>query len=237
MLGGDDLLVVCRADVAFRFAATLCQTLAHIQRDRREAFELTLGVGVVFARATIPIHRLHEVVERLASSAKRRYRGFAAGDGRSVVDWAVYTTAWVDDPEEARRRDWLRGSGQDKRVLSQRPVDVVGDGLDSLQALLRGAAGLEGAPRSQLRYLVDQLPRGRALSDLAFTELSKEARDALDRAGIGDTLWNRRDADGPLLTAVLDLVEIYEIGRLGRAGTVAAEPEIVENKEFPHVQA
>lgn len=238
MLGGDDLLVVCRADAALQFVVTLCQALADIQQDRRAAFELTLGVGVVFARPTVPIHRLHEVAEQLAASTKRRYRGFTDADGRSVVDWAVYSTAWVDDPEEVRRRDWMRGSGQDERVLSQRPVDVLGDVLSSLQGLLRGAAAIEGAPRSQLRYLVDQLPRGRALSDLAFTELSKEARKGLGDAGIRETLWNRPDPGGPLLTAVLDLVEVYEIGRLGRAGTVADEPAIIEDEqEAPHVQA
>ena len=238
MLGGDDVLVVCRAAAALRFVATLCQTLANIQRNRSEAFELTLGVGVVLARPTIPIHRLHEVAERLAASAKRRYRGFAGADGRSVVDWAVYTTAWADDPEEVRRRDWVRGSGRDRRVLSQRPVDVLGDGLSSLEGLLRGAKALEGAPRSQLRYLVDQLARGHTLSELVFAELSQDARKALHCAGVGDRVWDMPDRDGPLLTAVLDLVEICEIGRLGRTGTVADEPRmVVDEEEVPHVQA
>jgi hypothetical protein len=33
---------------------------------------------------------------------------------------------------------------------------------------------------------------------------------------------------GPYLTSVLDLVEVAEISRLGRAGTVSAEDEVVE---------
>lgn len=239
MLGGDDVLVVSRAEAALPFVVSLCQTLANIQQEQPGEFDLTLGVGVVLARPTIPIQRLHDVVERLAASAKRRYRGFTGTDRRSVVDWAVYTTTWADDPEEVRRRDWVRGCGQDKRVLSQRPVDVLGHGLSSLGGLLDAAAALEGAPRSQLRYLVDQLARGRTLSELAFKELSKEARDAFQHAGIGDTIWDRSDPDGPLLTAILDLVEIYEIRRLGRADTAAAadERDILEEEESPHAQA
>lgn len=217
MLGGDDLLLVCRAEIALPFVVTLCKELAALQREGTNSFELTLGVGVVVAKHTIPIYRLHEVAERLASSAKRRYRGLKdAGErGRSVVDWAVYTTAWVDDPEDVRRRDWLRGKGQDLRVLSQRPVDVLGDDLRSLEGLLEGAKKLQAAPRSQLRYLVDQLARGRALAELAFAELSKEARAALDEAGV-KAPWRRTSDNRAWLTELLDLVEIAEIGRLGR---------------------
>lgn len=217
MLGGDDLLLVCRARVALPFIVKLCEELDALQTDI-DGFKLTLGVGVVIAKHTIPIHRLHEVAEQLASSAKRRFRGFkdAGAKGRSVVDWAVYSTAWVDDPEEIRRRAWLRGKGDGARVLSQRPVDVLGEGLSTLQGLVLATPKLANAPRSQLRYLVDQLPRGRSLSELAFAELSKEARGALENSGV-KTPWRRTSNDGPWLTELLDLVEIAEISRLGRS--------------------
>jgi len=223
MLGGDDLLLVSRARVALPFVVKLCEELDAIQ-TATSGFKLTLGVGVVIAKHTIPIHRLHEVAEQLARSAKRRFRGFTGGEEeRSVVDWAVFSTAWVDDPEEVRRRDWLRGSGNNLHVLSQRPVDVLGHGLRTLQGLVDGAKKLEKAPRSQRRYLVDQLPRGRALSERAFAELSKEAREALDNAGMKE-LWRRSANNEPWLTALLDLVEVAEIARLGRS-TARAEDE------------
>jgi hypothetical protein len=215
MLGGDDLLVVCRADAALLFVTTLCRVLAEFQREERSGFELTLGVGIVFARPTIPIHRFHDVAQRLAASAKRRFRGFSKEAQRSVVDWAVYTASWLDDPEDVRRRDWIRGASADLRVLSRRPVDVLGDGLDSLQGLLSAAEKIKRAPRSQLRYLVDQLPRGQALSELAFAELSREARDAFRNGGV-EEVWTG-SSGSPLLTSVLDLVEISEIRRLGQA--------------------
>jgi len=213
MLGGDDLLLVCRARVALAFVVKLCEELGALQTNTN-GFKLTLGVGVVIAKHTIPIHRLHEVAEQLASSAKRRFRGLKDGEAkRSVVDWAVYSSAWVHDPEEVRRRDWLRGSGNELRVLSQRPVDVLGQGLDSLQGLVRGAQQIARAPRSPLRYLVDQLPRGRALSELAFAELPHEAKGPLAEAGVTEP-WRR--AGTASITALLDLVEIAEIARLGR---------------------
>lgn len=215
MLGGDDLLLVTRAEIALPFVVSLCAELEALQKDTDATdFKLTLGVGVVIAKHTIPIHRLHEVAEQLASSAKRRYRGLDADKKCSVVDWAVVTTAWVDDPEEVRRRDWLRGSAKDLRVLSQRPVDVLGEErIDSLQGLVRGAKQLERAPRSQLRYLVDQLQRGRALSELAFAELPPKVKGLLAEAGVTEP-WRR--VGNASMTALLDLVEVLEISRLGR---------------------
>lgn len=213
MLGGDDLLLVTRAELALPFVVSLCAELERIQNDATD-FRLTLGVGVVIAKHTIPIHRLHEVAEQLASSAKRRYRGLDADKKCSVVDWAVFTTSWVDDPEHVRRRDWLRGSNENLRVLSQRPLDVLGeDRIDSLQGLVRRAQKLERAPRSQLRYLVDQLPRGRALSELAFAELPPDVKSLLAEAGVKEP-W--RSAGNVSLTNLLDLVEVLEISRLGR---------------------
>jgi hypothetical protein len=227
MLGGDDLLLVTRAEIALPFIVTLCKELDSLQKDST-GFKLTLGIGVVIAKHTIPIHRLHEVAEQLASSAKRRFRGFKHEETkRSVVDWAVYSTAWVDDPDEVRRRDWLRGNGNELRVLSQRPVDVLGQGLDSLQGLVKGAEKIKCAPRSQLRYLVDQLPRGRVLSDLAFAELPQEAKKPLADAGVTE-LW--RPVGNISITSLLDLVEIAEISRLGR-NTERAEPK----REIAHV--
>lgn len=136
MVGGDDVLMVTRADMALDFVTKLCSELEKLQSTRGDLFHLTLGIGVVIAPHTVPFHRLHQVAETLASSAKLEYRALQGDAKMSFVDWAVYTTAWTDDPTEIRRRDWIRTNGQEKRILSQRPLKVLGEKLDSLQALL-----------------------------------------------------------------------------------------------------
>jgi len=237
MLGGDDVLVVCKAGVAFPFVVTLCDELARLQEGDGGDFNLTLGVGVVIARPTIPIHRLHEVAQNLTASAKRRFRGFTSGESRSVVDWAVYTASVLDDIEEMRRRDWLRKSGKTIRILSQRPVDVLGEGLGNLEGLLHAAGELEGAPRSQLRYLVEQLPKGKTLSELAFAKLSLDTQRALESAGV-EHVWT--DVEGSLMTPLLDLIELYEINRLGRTATSPAGAGMIgegEEEAIANVQA
>ncbi|HMU41516.1 MAG TPA: hypothetical protein PKE31_21085 [Pseudomonadota bacterium] len=216
MLGGDDVLVVCRGSLAFRFVCDLCEQL-HALQDQTDAqnFRLTLGVGVVFSRATVPFHRLHAVAEKLASSAKRLYRGMDPGQTASVVDWATYTTAWADDPTEVRARDWICVSKSDRRVLSHRPLRVLGPDLKSLQGLVKGAEKLKNASRSQLHHLVDTLRTGKAFAELAFGELSQETKDLLAMKEVGvKEVWNQQGG-GTCLTSLLDLVEVLEIPRLG----------------------
>jgi hypothetical protein len=233
MLGGDDLLLVCRAESALPFVVALCDALAEIQQGLDSIADLTLGVGVVIARPMVPIHRLHDVAEELAASAKRRFRGQAVDKQCSVVDWAVDSSSRVDDPLTLRRRDWVRGKDASLRVLSRRPMDVLGSGPDTLQGLLAASQKLERAPRSQLRYLVDQLHRGKVLSELAFVDMSGEAKSALRAAGVKQ-IWERDGDTDPWLTSVLDLVEVFEIERLGRAGTVKPGTHDEMREEAPN---
>lgn len=211
MLGGDDLLVACRADTAMRFVVELCDQLDIMQRAR-SGFQLTLGIGIVFSRPKVPVHRLHQVVEELTASAKTQFRALPEGATRSLVDWAVYSTAWVEGPMNARRRDWLRGT-QHLRVLSQRPLPVLGEGLGALQGLLDASEQLRDASRSQLRTLAEQLFLGRQLAELYYRELSGTARKILQSVGLVGVWAEMGDV---VSTPVLDLVEVSEIPRLGR---------------------
>lgn len=241
MLGGDDLLVACRGNVALDFVISLCRHLDAQQRERdakprqgKAPFRLTLGVGVVFAPYTLPFNRLHDAAEALAASAKRH----PEKGQRSVVDWAVCTSAWVDKDVVAARQEWVRGPRDAPRVLSRRPMPVLTDpralGQPSLERLTAAAASLREEPqvaRSQLRDLVDQLGRGEALAALAWQELAPPTRAALE--GLNFALWDeapgaKSTASGArpapskppsqvpsTLTSLLDLVEVFEIPTLG----------------------
>jgi hypothetical protein len=244
MIGGDDMLVVARAEVAHRFVVRMCRHIKDLQAEDRRPFELTLGIGVVVARPSIPIHRLHEVAERLASSAKRRYCATESAGPRSVIDWAVYTSSWVDDPEELRRRDWIvrsrpgharddRGRSAETRVLSRRPLDVLGKGLDSLEGLLAAGSKVKDLPRAPLHYMMQQLVRGRHLSETALLACPPNVLDKLRDAGIeSETLWSPPPIS---TTSLLDLIEVVEIARMGRESSegVDRESSISENGEEP----
>lgn len=232
MLGGDDLLVACRADLAMPFVQALCEALEREQKDRAD-FRLTLGIGVAIASYSMPFHQLHAVAEACASSAKRKTRK------DSAIDWAVYTASWAEkDLAEVRRRDWVFDNG--KRILSQRPMCVLASTKEpSLEELLRQTRELTSAsrtsgptvhtsdqdsrqtkelasaPRTQLHYLKEQLSAGEHLAALAFEELSAEAKAGFTRAGIQE-VWRPLAGTDAKTTCLLDLIELDELRRLGK---------------------
>ena len=232
MLGGDDLLLVCRARDAMPIVIDLARRLEELQENAD--LPLTLAFGVAVARASLPFHRLHALAEDLASSAKRLYRGRNSGDSpwkRSVIDWLTTTATWQDDVGESRREGAIVvGPSGERLVLSRRPLPVLGP-KDTLEAYHRRARSLQeavasrGAARSQLRHLQSSLRRGRSLASLAASELPSDTRMALAEALSADTQpgsvpffspWSPVDGSKDLTTSVGDIIELFEIDGLGR---------------------
>lgn len=234
MLGGDDLLLLCRARFALRFLVAYAQGLQNFGLADTEGDEpcpLSIGAGVVIARPSVPFHRLHALAEDLAGSAKRLDRATGTqGPGVSVVDWMVFSESWADEIAAVRRREaqvcyrladgneeWLALTGRPYRIL--RPQEGQ---ADSLEALLTDAAHLSGAARSQLRQIALDLYQGRRWAELRWQELPADTRQAFLRAGL-DKPWRplsqRHDGDRTIsgyMTRLADLVELNEFAYLGR---------------------
>jgi len=226
MLGGDDLLMVCPAADALAFLQHYACALKNYPLPGGNP--LGIGAGVVIANPSVPFYRLHAITEALAASAKRLCRALDQPE-TSFADWMVYTQSWTDDPIEVRQR-YLRNryrlsdAGPEQLLaLSGKPYPILGSGLDTLQGLLEASRVLKDeAARSQLRDLVEWLPRGRHQATLRWRELPTETRELLKRAGL-EQLWQPVDGKG-WKTPLADLVEIYEISRLGRGKERAAAP-------------
>ena len=243
MLGGDDLLLVCRASYALPFMVKYAKHLASEDLSLPDGKHLTIGAGVVIASHNFPFHHLHKLAEQLATSAKRH----SCYPDASVIDWMVCTYSWSEDPIAVRRRDEIVSyevSGKKEVLtLSSRPYRVLQDmssteKLDSLQALI-GAADRIGhsedpegqaaersrlryldpeerkAARSQLRYLVDELSRGKRWAELCFEEMPELTRGTLKDIGI-KMPWISVDGEAlSYRTPLADLVEVCEIPHLG----------------------
>lgn len=236
MLGGDDLLLMCRADRALAFARNYAAELKnHPLADGRP---LAVAIGVAIAQKTYPLHRLHELAEALASSAKRLYRALEGPDRASVIDWQVVTQSWFEGVAEARGQSecvvYRVGDRTETLLLSARPYRVLGD--DGLEGLLDAVGGLDGSPkgqaerqgqaeardkdeekaaRSPLRGLRGACERGRLWGEMVFARLPKGIQQRL--VGPGGGLWQAlgKEAESTFITRALDVIGIWEIARLG----------------------
>jgi hypothetical protein len=242
MLGGDDLLLVCRAKPAMRFVVRYARALRDSSHElyarAGHSLELTVGAGIVIAPPTMPFHHLHHVAETLAGSAKRLYRCLKSGAGReaSVADWLIATGSWSGNPIELRRNTeivrYKSADGVETLALTRRPLqilkaedeNVVETAYHSLEGLIEAADRLGEAvkngkvARSQLRWLDEEVRRGRRWGETALEQMPEEARKVLESALQlkPSSLWT--DAgERRWATSLPDLVEIFEIARLATA--------------------
>jgi len=235
MLGGDDLLLACRADFALPFAECYAKELErHKLVDGRP---LHVAIGVAIAQESYPLHRLYELAENLASSAKRLYRALKEEDRKSVIDWQVVTTSWFEGVAEARRQAELveyvtgssteNGSSTEKLVLTNRPVTAGNE--SQLSMILKNARDLDepklDAARSPLRALRAACERGRLSGEMAFARLPEEVRKLVgvpvdsgnaeaDNKKPSYTLWKNEGSFH--LTSALDIIGVREISLLGK---------------------
>lgn len=221
MLGGDDLLLVCRASFALPFLVKYAEELQNYALY--DGQPLTIGAGVAIARPTVPFYRLHQIAEDLASSAKRLYRGLAKEEKTSVADWAVFSSSWSNDSIDVRIHESLVAVDGWTLVLSGRPLPILGDGLDCMTGLVSRAKKLNDcvkkgtAARSQLRALAEELAKGWFSGKAAFFGMAPETMKALKDVGIEEPWQEHSDEEKWALSRIPDLVEVFEIGRLGRS--------------------
>jgi len=249
MLGGDDVLIVCRADKALPFVCSVAHELTAFELPDGEP--LTLGAGIAIAKPNLPFHRLHQLAEQLASSAKRI--GIDPdGKRRSVVDWLVTTSSWVDSVEAHRGR-WERvkytiDQEEVSLVLTGKPYPVLTQNDEpSLEALLKSAQEVrtkfycEGESgngvRSQLKNFLNELHKGKIFAELAWAGLPHRLREFLDdripanfqKPGVeGKGLWMSVKANGGnYRTWLPDLIEAIELQQIGsqRASEADELPE------------
>lgn len=230
MLGGDDLLLVCRADTALDFAVRYAEELRRYDMMDGQG-PLDVAIGVAIAKQAYPFHRLHELAEDLAGSAKRLYR--ADSSVGSVIDWQVVTQSWFGGVAQARKaseRVEYEVDGQvETLLLSGRPYPALGDnGLQGLSAKARDGCSImagddDSAARSPLRALRQACTLGRTHGELGFCRLPPIQRKSLGWQNGKDEprLWAPHGVEHRqvYLTRALDIVDIAEIGRLGRQRT------------------
>ncbi|SER77567.1 hypothetical protein SAMN05421690_10736 [Nitrosomonas sp. Nm51] len=238
MLGGDDLLLVCRAEKALLFAKHYTKALHDeknhlIDGENNTKRRLDVAIGVAIAKHTYPLHRLHELTESLASSAKRLYRALEDNDKDSVIDWQVVTQSWFPDVAAVRRQseriryramrlDNGGKSVEETLLLTNRPYRVTGE--NSLEQLLASAEIIKSSdqkdqseqekmPRSPLRALRTACEQGRLTAEMAYAHLPPKAQKALTGS---NPLWKpSSEQSNTYTTRALDVIDIAEISRLG----------------------
>jgi hypothetical protein len=155
VLGGDDLTIIVRADLALPFAEVLLaeieqrtgEALATLKGKRwplGDATSLTACAGVAIAEAGRPMSMLNALAESLCKHAKKVAK--EAAPYLSMLSFHVSTSGLREDYDEVERRELTHGAIR----LTANPYRVGnGDRGQDFAALKALAAGLDRFPRGR----------------------------------------------------------------------------------------
>ncbi len=167
VLGGDDVTLIIRADLALLFVQAFC--VAFEEASAQAGDRLSLGVGMVAMPSSYPFAKAFSLVEDLTDSAKRLTAGME--NRPSSIDYLVLTEDVEDDLDEFRRRTC---TARDGALLTGKPFEladmpfIAREGLEVIRTLPRRAVRSaavdchQGADAAQPAWndLHDNLVRG-----------------------------------------------------------------------------
>ncbi len=170
LLGGDDVTVLVRADLALRYCRVFADAFEQASRAELEKLatdegisglpeRLTLGFGVVYLRASQPFYLAVQLAQGLMSHAKKAAKKIDDKNPPASLAFYRITSSLVDDYEQIIDRAMTHRRGDEAFIdtlgtyyFDETLAPALSD-LEMLAALL-GADDLARGPTRQLMTLI-----------------------------------------------------------------------------------
>lgn len=154
VMGGDDITLVIRADLALLFIARFAATFE--MESQRCGERLSVGAGMVVMKASYPFAKAFSLVESLTESAKGATLKLSPRPGS--LDYLVLTEEVEDDVAGYRRRTCTADDGA---LLTTKPFILKGgSGMSFASFVRKGVEVLQKLPRSALRSAMNSCHSG-----------------------------------------------------------------------------
>jgi hypothetical protein len=194
ILGGDDLTLVIRADLAVRFTADFLKAFQKETRERMAFMEdlmgsgawdgLTACAGIAFVKESYPFHYAYDIAGSLCSEAKRRSKACAPGGWTVPASLAFFKvqSAFSEEWSAIRERELTIPNFEEGKALrldwGPYAVGPNASGMSSLETLLETVDLLSQphAPVSGLRRWLTLLYDNPAESPLYLERLQDITR-------------------------------------------------------------
>jgi Cas10/Cmr2, second palm domain len=160
VMGGDDLTVMIRADLAFQFVNTFVKEFEGASGGDM----LTLGIGMLICHYNYPFAKAFHLAEELIGSAKKKRHD--SGWKESVLDFLVLTGEMEADLETIRKRVY---EAPDESRLTAKPYRLKGDKLKNF--VNDSWAISDKLPRSGLQRCLDACRLGESAATVAYRNI------------------------------------------------------------------
>lgn len=102
ILGGDDMTIICRADIAFLYASEFLKNFE--QETAKKGMRLTACAGIAFIKSKFPFHYGYQLAESLCEQAKKDARQLASNSPSCLMFHKVQG-AFFDNYETIVRQE------------------------------------------------------------------------------------------------------------------------------------
>ncbi|WP_019627862.1 hypothetical protein [Thioalkalivibrio sp. AKL10] len=229
VVGGDDVTVLVRADLALAFARSFqCafERTSRLTMQRLHALDvrdlpdhLTAGAGVVFMKASQPFYMAADLVESLTLTAKRRARSASETPPPASIAFHHVTSALLDDHENTIRHELSHKVGEETWIHTLEAYGLrSGHGLPALDDLLALQALLqdERLARGPTRQLLGLIGLDPAQAHQRYRRWRQLLGDDASRRQLLDRFDDR----------MRNLLAGYEPGQLPWAQTLGDGPSV-----------
>lgn len=240
VLGGDDLTIIVRADLALDFAAeflelfeskskhALKEMSGEVGNDVALPAVLTAAAGIAITKKAYPFSRGYALAESLCGHAKyvakeRKQDGFPVA---SCLAFHRVTTSLAPDYADVRECELTsRGESRTRLTMSPYGVGEHAEGLPAFGGLKNLAASLKKLPTGPFRRLMSTLHDGSDAAIQGALERIREVSQDSDATGgafvgfvreVAKLTGNVLFADGtPKQTPLLDAHVVANLGKEG----------------------
>ena len=238
VVGGDDVTIILRGDLAIDFAWRFIEEFERLSDEKRDLLNgpVTACAGVALVHTGYPFYRAYELAEGLCDWTKTRLRN----QGRkkttpSGLSFYRLTSSMSGEWEELLKEELTRGPDDDGVRLTSCPYVVSKlDGRPTVSDLRGLVSFLKRGdlPRGPLRELVGVMTEDKERTDARYERLQQVVRERegpgkaawedfvthLSRLGCGQGLWREVDGgalESPLLDALTWRAAIDKSARKG----------------------
>ncbi len=174
VLNGDDVTIICRADLALPYTKALCE---FFERETEEAFKskdwgkskLTMSAGISYIKAKYPYYYAYELSEKLCSYAKKQSRKVDTDNKPSCIMFHKVADSFYEDYESIKRRELSLPRGGSWSYGPYFLDNRMGVSIDKLiddAAYLSEHSALWSALRQWITYMYDDYGEHQGRADL-----------------------------------------------------------------------
>lgn len=179
VMGGDDLTIIARADIALAFTIAFAKKFEEIGAGEN----LSVGIGMVVMDASYPFAKAFPLAESLQDNAKKLTAGFEPKQRPSSIDYLVLTEDVENDEKKVRQRLYTGAGGERLTakpfIVTQKSSQSFRDLLSLEKVLLDGGKVVRDLPRSQVREAWTLVRQGRLAAKSHWLNLRENVKRGL----------------------------------------------------------